>query len=145
MDDHSQGKNQSIQKLWSFLQRHRPDRTGSHTAVSLFSGAGISDMGYELAGFRFVVQSEINSKRARLGADNFPSSNWIVGDVQRVSDEIINTYNKQTTSPLTLLTATPPCQGMSSLNPTRGKRKTTVAKLQEGKNKLLSILSSKNI
>ena len=137
MDDHSQDKNQSIQKLWSFLQRRHPDRTRSHTAVSLFSGAGISDMGYELAGFRFVVQSEINPKRARLGADNFPSSNWIVGDVQQVSDEIINTYNKQTTSPLTLLTATPPCQGMSSLNPTRGKRKTTAAKLQEGKNKLL--------
>ncbi len=137
MDDHNQDKNHSIQNLWAFLQRCRPERTGPYTAVSLFSGAGISDIGYELAGFRFIVQSEINPKRARLGADNFSLSNWIVGDVLQTSDQIIKTYKEQTTDPLTLLTATPPCQGMSSLNPTRGKRKTPVAKQQEEKNKLL--------
>jgi len=137
MGDHSQDKNHSIQNLRAFLQRRRPERTGPYTAVSLFSGAGISDMGYELAGFRFIVQSEINSKRARLGNDNFPSSNWIVEDILQASDQIIKTYKEQTTDRLTLLTATPPCQGMSSLNPTRGKRKTPIARLQEGKNKLL--------
>ncbi len=137
MNDHSKNKYHSIQYLHAFLQQYRPERTGSHTAVSLFSGAGISDIGYELAGFKFFVQSEINPKRARLGADNFPSSNWIVGDVLQESDNIIKTYKEQTADQLTLLTATPPCQGMSSLNPTRGKRKTPVAKSKEAKNKLL--------
>lgn len=91
-------------------------------ALSVFSGAGLSDVGYELAGFKFHVQCEKDKHRARLGHDNFPESAWIVEDVRDARDQIVATYNDRAnnTRPA-LMTLTPPCQGMSSSNPGRGK------------------------
>ena len=111
--------------------------SGRRTAVSLFSGAGLSDLGYEMAGFNFLVQVELDQRRAAIGADNFPTSNWVVGDVRASADEIVKAYRSATSRRLDLLVATPPCQGMSSSNPSRGKRQTPQAKALEEKNKLI--------
>jgi DNA (cytosine-5)-methyltransferase 1 len=105
--------------------------------VSLFSGAGLSDIGYEQAGFEFLVQVEKDPLRAALGQDNFPRSKWIVGDVQRRRREVVAAYKRATKLPLDLLVATPPCEGMSSSNPGRGKRKEDSHKKHERKNKLI--------
>lgn len=106
--------------------------------MSLFSGAGVSDMGYRLAGFEFVVQVELDPLRAAIGQANFPGSTWLAKDVGKASEQVVSTYRKATSSaPLDLLVATPPCQGMSSSNPSRGKRKTPQAQLQEARNRLL--------
>ncbi|HET6385511.1 MAG TPA: DNA cytosine methyltransferase [Armatimonadota bacterium] len=105
--------------------------------MSLFSGAGLSDAGYEMAGFRFVAQVEEQADRARLGRANFPKSRWIETDVRRSAGEIATLYRQLSPHPLYLLVATPPCQGMSSSNPSRGKRQNGQAKDQEEKNSLL--------
>ncbi len=115
----------------------RPETPLLNTAVSLFSGAGLSDLGYELAGYGFVVQVEIDEKRAAIGADNFPNSYWLTCDVQNAQDDIVYAYRRRTSRRLDLLVATPPCQGMSSSNPSRGKRQTSRAKALEYKNRLL--------
>ena len=76
-----------------------------------------------MAGFRFVVQVEADEKRAAIGAANFPDSAWLTRDVRGSVDEIATAYNRATSQQLDLLVATPPCQGMSSSNPSRGKRR----------------------
>ncbi|MBV6397444.1 MAG: hypothetical protein HFACDABA_03058 [Anaerolineales bacterium] len=92
------------------------------TAISLFSGAGISDLGYELAGFQIVVQSEKDFDRANICEQNFPNSTCIKGDIEKTWKKIIRQYRKsEKQQRLSLLTVTPPCQGMSSSNPGRGK------------------------
>ena len=127
----------SSQLIKNFLLQERPSCNGERTAVSLFSGGGISDLGYQLAGFRFFVQAELDQRRAEIGVDNYPDSQWIVGDLQNNVGAIIGAYRAATTRRLDLLVATPPCQGMSSSNPSRGKRQTPQAKAHEGKNRLL--------
>lgn len=126
-----------IQPIREFILQDRPTDALSLTAVSLFSGGGLSDLGYEMAGFRFTVQVEIEQRRAAIGADNFPNSKWLTCDVRDSGDEIASAYRQSTSRRLDLLVATPPCQGMSSSNPSRGKRQTPRAKALEDKNRLL--------
>jgi DNA (cytosine-5)-methyltransferase 1 len=117
---------------------HRPT---SHprvfTAVSVCSGSGLSDLGYAHAGFRFMVQAESNAYRAQIGKDNFPDSEWVVGDIKETWRDVVDKYKKRARHPLDLLVATPPCQGMSSSNPSRGKRTSRQAKKHEQKNALI--------
>ena len=120
-----------------FVMGDRPETELPLTAVSLFSGAGLSDLGYEMAGFRFVVQVEVDSKRSTIGAANFPRSTWLTKDVCGNAGEVATAYNMVTSRRLDLLVATPPCQGMSSSNPSRGKRRSPRAQELEAKNRLM--------
>ena len=120
-----------------FVLRERPDTEPPLTAVSLFSGAGLSDLGYEMAGFQFVVQVEVDQRRAAIGAANFPRSTWLPRDVCGGADDVATAYQKATSRRLDLLVATPPCQGMSSSNPSRGKRRSPRAQELEAKNRLM--------
>ena len=123
--------------IHDFVMGDRPETELPLTAVSLFSGAGLSDLGYEMAGFRFVVQVEVDEKRAAIGAANFPNSTWLTRDVCDSVDEIATAYHGATSQQLDLLVATPPCQGMSSSNPSRGKRRSSRAQELEAKNRLM--------
>ena len=127
----------SRQPIRDFILQDRATEHPLRTAVSLFSGAGLSDLGYEMAGFRLMVQVEIDQRRAAIGADNFPKSQWLTCDVRGMDREIAAAYFRSTSRRLDLLVATPPCQGMSSSNPSRGKRQTPQAKALEEKNRLI--------
>ena len=127
----------SSEVVQDFILRKRRTSVEPWTAVSLFSGAGLSDLGYEMAGFQFHVQVEVDERRSAIGADNFPSSRWLTRDVRTSRNEIVQAYRQSTSKPLDLLVATPPCQGMSSANPSRGKRRTPRAMALEGKNRLM--------
>ena len=127
----------SAQRLRDFLLQEEPTVDLPWTAVSLFSGAGLSDLGYQMAGFRFMVQVEIDQRRAAIGADNFPTSQWLTRDIRGSEKQVATAYRRSTSRRLDLLVATPPCQGMSSSNPSRGKRQTPQAKALETKNRLL--------
>ena len=127
----------SMQPVRDFILQDRPTDAPHRTAVSLFSGGGLSDLGYEMAGFRFIVQVESDQRRAAIGAKNFPTSQWLTCDVCGSENEIAAAYRRKTSGQLDLLVATPPCQGMSSSNPSRGKRQTPQAKALDEKNRLL--------
>jgi DNA (cytosine-5)-methyltransferase 1 len=117
--------------------RKRPrGRDSSFAAISLFSGAGLSDLGFTRAGFEFIVHVEKEKLRAQIGEANFPKSKWIVGDVSQVAQEVVSSFRRKR-KVLDLLVATPPCQGMSSSNPTRGKRHSSQAKKNIERNSLL--------
>ncbi len=106
----------------------------SARAASVFSGAGLSDIGYARAGFSFVAQAELDSQRSAIGAANFPMSSWVTGDIAERRAEFIAACG---VSRLDLLSATPPCQGLSSSNPTRGRRRTPDEVRNRAKNMLL--------
>ena len=124
------------EELKRFLQVKPPAGPGD-PGLSLFSGAGISDIGYELAGFRFCVQVELDAQRAAVGKGNFPGSSWLVKDAGEARRDVVREYIAKTDLRPALLAATPPCQGMSSSNPSRGKRKSGEAGQYEAKNALL--------
>ena len=106
------------------------------TAVSIFSGAGVADFGYARSGFEVLAQVEIDPDRAAAGQVNFPDSAWFVADVRDCLREVAAIRHPVGNWP-DLLIATPPCQGMSSSNPSRGKRATPKADALDEKNGLI--------
>lgn len=89
----------------------------NRTAVSLFSGAGFGDMGFESAGFRHMLLCEIDPKRTNFTSMNFPNAKVlttnIAESVDKIVSEIQSQLKKEKVDDLFLLYATPPCQGMS--------------------------------
>jgi DNA (cytosine-5)-methyltransferase 1 len=83
-------------------------------AVSLFSGAGIGDLGLRAAGFDFVALCELEPERAALARLNFPAARVFAEDVGRAHDCLVaHTRERLAGEELGLLTCTAPCQGMS--------------------------------
>ena len=86
----------------------------NNTALSLFSSGGIGDLAIRQSGFEIVVSSEILEDRHAVFQANFPSTDCVTGDIWQNIDEIEErTLNRLRGRPLSLLYATPPCQGMS--------------------------------
>ncbi|ETI67269.1 DNA cytosine methyltransferase [Neobacillus vireti] len=82
-------------------------------AISLFSSAGIGDLGLHTNGINTVVNSEILPDRMELFSANFPQSKNFLGDIWETKEDIIKYYKENYDEELFLLLATPPCQGMS--------------------------------
>lgn len=114
-------KSQRRLKAREFIFMGREPAKNPYSCVSLFSGAGLSDIGYELGGFSVTLQAESAPDRASLLQRNFPKAIRVVGDIRSTWTTIIEEYRKNGLGRPALLSATPPCQGMSSSNPTRGK------------------------
>lgn len=129
----------SYNEVSKFISRKKTRRGFSAlTAISLFSGAGISDLGYELAGFKIVVQTEKDDDRANICEQNFPHSICVKGDIDKTWKKVIKQYKKSVGNQrLSLLSVTPPCQGMSSSNPGRGKISNPDHGIRDGRNLLL--------
>jgi len=85
-------------------------------AISLFSGAGIGDIGLRAANYEFIAFSELEGDRLELIKHNFPGSEFFVGDIWETKNHIIDYVNLQLSSTgekLGLISCTAPCQGMS--------------------------------
>lgn len=82
--------------------------------LSLFSSAGIGELGIEAAGLSILVSNELLKNRCDLYAENFPSVNNICGDIWEKKEEIIHAWLECSSEEPFLIYATPPCQGMSS-------------------------------
>lgn len=113
--------NENRLKVRDFVLGDKETKQSPHCCVSLFSGAGLSDIGYELAGFSIAMQAESERDRASFLERNFPKAVRVVGDIRNTWRTIIEEYRKNRLGRPSLLSATPPCQGMSSSNPSRGK------------------------
>lgn len=95
----------------------------------------MSDIGYEMAGFGVKVQSEIEPNRVNMAKVNFPNSSVIVGDIKTKRREIIDAFQELNIPSLDLMSITPPCQGMSSSNPARGRMSNLT--LRDARNRLM--------
>ena len=76
-------------------------------AISLFTGAGGMDVGFDNAGFEIVLANEIDKNAAASYQANHPKSNIIVSDINKIIDRF-DEYKG-----IDLVFGGPPCQGFS--------------------------------
>lgn len=94
-------------------------------AASLFSSAGIGELGIQAAGIDILLANELLPARVALYRENF-THEILEGDISKKKHDFIErVQEKLDTEELFLLYATPPCQGMSSNG--MGKLKSEVA------------------
>tara|TARA_B100000767_G_C19729223_1_gene520849 strand:+ start:375 stop:1640 length:1266 start_codon:yes stop_codon:yes gene_type:complete len=85
-------------------------------SISLFSGAGIGDLGVEYGcGIPVKICAEHIPERADLIEKNFDDCKVITGDLSSTNREVVRVWKKKfpQKNPL-LITISPPCQGMST-------------------------------
>ena len=92
------------------------ERTVSDISVSLFSSAGIGDLGIQYGcGLPVAVFSELLPARANLIKSNFPNAIVVTGDIwEKVQEIVKSAKTKLSETYPKLITMSPPCQGMSS-------------------------------
>ena len=93
-------------------------RSIERASISLFSGAGIGDLGVEYGcNIPVKICAEKIPERANLIKNNFENCEVIIGDLSKdkISRKVITTWNDEfpEKNPL-LITISPPCQGMST-------------------------------
>lgn len=95
------------------------------TYISLFSSAGVGCYGFKMEGFDCVATNELLPKRLEVQKCNNKckyDSGYILGDIllpetkQKILDQLQFWKDKEQLKDLTVLIATPPCQGMSVAN-----------------------------
>ena len=93
--------------------------------VSLFSSAGVGCYGFNQENFNCISTCEIDEKRIEIQKNNQiceSPEDYITGDIQdiEIQNRIFNNINrfkeKNNIKDLTLIIATPPCQGISVAN-----------------------------
>lgn len=77
------------------------------TAISLFTGAGGMDVGFESAGFNVVLANEIMKEAAETYRTNHPSSIMINDDINNILGTLSDYQG------IDLVFGGPPCQGFS--------------------------------
>ena len=110
------------------------------TAVSLFSNCGAGDLGYRNAGFNFIVMAELEAKRAEVCGYNHPNAKIIQGDLRDTWVDVVSTYKNQYSKSPELLTACPPCQGLSSARGKRGHFQDADSGSKDDRNLLVTIV-----
>lgn len=84
-------------------------------AISLFSSAGIGDLGLCHNGIEVLVANELLNDRCSLYESNHPATKMLRGDIWTLRNEIIMETRKALRGEeLFIVYATPPCQGMST-------------------------------
>lgn len=95
------------------------------TYISLFSSAGVGCYGFKMEGFDCVATNELLPKRLDVQRCNNKckyTSGYILGDIllsetkQKILDQLQFWKETEQLKDLTVLIATPPCQGMSVAN-----------------------------
>lgn len=95
------------------------------TYISLFSSAGVGCYGFKMEGFDCIATNELISRRLDVQKSNHKckyGSGYILGDIllqetqQKIYKELDLWKDKENIKEVTVLIATPPCQGMSVAN-----------------------------
>lgn len=81
--------------------------------LSLFSSAGIGELGIKACGLNILLSNELLKNRCLLYSENYPETVSICGDIWEVQDTIFNQWQGFGVGCPFLIYATPPCQGMS--------------------------------
>jgi len=98
------------------------DTTGKSTmekqlyGVSLFTGAGIGDVGFSASGVEFLATCEVDRSRSALAALNFPGARHFAEDIWHIGDDLVSCVLaelRKRQAELFLVSCTAPCQGMS--------------------------------
>ena len=79
--------------------------------MSLFAGGGVGETYLADININIKIANELLKKRADIHSFRFPDCEMVVGDIKEHKEYLVEYANK---NHLSLLIATPPCQGMSS-------------------------------
>ena len=85
----------------------------NRNVLSLFSSAGIGELGIKASNFDILVSNELLYERCKLYKENYPETLCICGDIWSLQDNIISTWKSLKKGNPFMIYATPPCQGMS--------------------------------
>ena len=111
-------------------------------SISLFSNCGAGDVGFARAGFRFAVLAEIDGRRLDVALRNHRDACGVVGDLRRTWPEVVAAYRERCgSSPPRLLSACPPCQGMSTARGSRGHESDADAGSRDDRNLLVEVIA----
>ena len=107
-------RRESSGSVGAFVAGKLPAQSPNLSALSVFSGAGIGDYGYRLAGFRFHSMADLDPRRLIIAKSNHPRAVLISGDLRKTWSLVVKLYRKTGRgSPPALLTGMPPCEAMS--------------------------------
>ncbi len=96
-----------------------PTKNFSYTSIDLFSGCGGLTKGFELAGIKSILASDIDENCKKTFTRNFPQTPFICKDVTEITkEEIDKILNGKVPD---VIIGGPPCQGFSLANKRRNK------------------------
>ena len=81
--------------------------------LSLFSSAGIGELGIKACGLKILLSNELLKNRCSLYSENYPETKSICGDIWQLQDALYNEWQEFNVGNPFMIYATPPCQGMS--------------------------------
>ena len=81
--------------------------------LSLFSSAGIGELGLKASGMKILLSNELLSNRCALYKENYPETESLCGDIWMLKENIIKKWQDFNVGSPFIIYATPPCQGMS--------------------------------
>lgn len=84
-----------------------------YNVLSLFSSAGIGELGIKSLGLNILLSNELLKERCDLYHENYPETISVNGDIWTNEDKIVTKWTAMNVGAPFLLYATPPCQGMS--------------------------------
>lgn len=99
-------------QLSSLYEKARQPKSGKLRGISLFSGCGGLDLGFEAAGIDIVGHIEIWDAANKIYAENFSNSRLLKKDINDVGEEDIKAW-KAAFGELDIIVGGPPCQGFS--------------------------------
>lgn len=81
--------------------------------LSLFSSAGIGELGIKACGMKILLSNELLKNRCSLYSENYPETISLCGDIWELQNAIFQKWQDFGVGSPFLIYATPPCQGMS--------------------------------
>lgn len=84
-----------------------------YNVLSLFSSAGIGELGIKACGMNILLSNEILKERCDLYHENYPETEMVCGDIWDSTDLLVRKWKSKKAGIPFLIYATPPCQGMS--------------------------------
>lgn len=81
--------------------------------LSLFSSAGIGELGIKACGLKILLSNELLKNRCSLYSENYPETISLCGDIWELQNVISQKWQDFGVGSPFLIYATPPCQGMS--------------------------------
>ena len=81
--------------------------------ISLFTGAGGLDIGFNEAGFKGLLASDIMPQAKETFTYNYPEETYLLEDIRTLSIEEINKYING--KKVSIIIGGPPCQGFSNM------------------------------
>lgn len=84
-----------------------------YNVLSLFSSAGIGELGIKASKMKILLSNELLKSRCDLYQENYPETKSLCGDIWQLQDEICKIWEGFSVGNPFMIYATPPCQGMS--------------------------------